>query len=175
MVEGGTAIKELDRKTGKIRTLVDTSESPLLASFDPHAEHVVYCSQTDDRKVLKILDIATGDRRILPTGPGEACYPRWSPDGKRIAYAGKPGARWEVTIINPDGSGRQALTEGMSSLHGMDGPIDWSPDGARLLFKSDTKPFESRIYVVDANTRKIETVTEGPWFDEAPSWSADGK
>ena len=175
MVERGTAINELDRKTGKVRTLVDKSESPLQASFDPRGERVVYCAQTEDRKVLKILDIATGARRILPTGPGEACYPRWSPDGKRIAYAGKPDARWEVSVVNPDGSGRQALTEGMSSLHGMDGPIDWSPDSTRLLFQSDTDPFEARIYVVDVKTRKIESVTDGPWFDEAPSWSADGK
>ena len=175
MVERGTAIKVLERKTGKVRTLVDKSEFPLQASFDPRAERVVYCSQTDDRKVLKILDIATGQRRVLPTGPGEACYPRWSPDGKRIAYAGKSNARWEVSAVNSDGSGRQTLTEGMSSLHGMDGPIDWSPDSTRLLFQSDTDPFEARIYVVDVNTRKIESVTDGPWFDEAPSWTADGK
>jgi TolB protein len=175
MVERGTAINELDRKTGKVRTLVDKSEAPLLASFDPRAERVVYCSQTEDRKVLKILNIATGERHILPTGPGEACYPRWSPDGKRIAYAGKPHARWEVSVVNPDGSGRQTLTEGMPSLHGMDGPIDWSPDSMRLLFQSDTNPFEARIYVVDVNTRKIDSVTDGPWFDEAPAWSTDGK
>ena len=74
-----------------------------------------------------------------------------------------------------DGSGRQTLTEGMSSLHGMNGPIDWSPDSTRLLFKSDTDPFEARIYVVDVNTHKIDSVTDGPWFYEAPSWSSDGK
>jgi TolB protein len=175
MVERGTAIKELDKKTGKVRTLVDKSEYPLQASFDPKAERVVYCSQTEDRKVLKILDIATGERRVLPTGPGEACYPRWSPDGKRIAYAGKPNLRWEVSVINPDGSDRQTLTEGMKSLRGMDGPIDWSPDSTRLLFQSDTNPFEARIYVIDVSTRKLDAVTDGPWFDEAPSWSADGK
>lgn len=175
MVERGTAIKVLDRKTGQVKTLVDKSENPLQASFDPRAEHLVYCSQTEDRKVLKILDIATGTRRLLPTGPGEACYPRWSPDGKYIAYAGKTNARWELSVINADGSGRQALTEAMPSLHGMDGPIDWSPDSTRLLFQSDTEPFEARIYVVDVKTRKIASVTDGPWFDEAPSWSIDGR
>jgi TolB protein len=175
MVERGVAIKALERGTGKISTLVDESESPLQASFDPRAARMVYCSQSESGKLLKILDIATGERRTLATGPGEACYPRWSPDGKRIAYVGKANGRWEVGVVNPDGSARQLLTEGMSSLHGMDGPIDWSPDSARLLFQSDTDPFEARIYVVDVNTREVESVTDGPWFDEAPSWSADGK
>jgi TolB protein len=175
IVERGTAIKALDRKTGKVRTLVDESERPLQASFDPGAERVVYCSQTDDRKVLKILDIATGVRRVLQTGPGQACYPRWSPDGKRIAFVGKPDRRWEVSVINPDGKGRETLTAGNAGLHGMDGPIDWSPDSTKLLFQSDTDPFEARVYVVDVNTRKVESVTDGNWFDEAPSWTPDGK
>ncbi len=175
LVERGVAIKVLDRKTGKVRTLVDKSEYPLQASFDPRAERVVYCSQGEDRKLLKILDVATGERRVLPTGPGEACYPRWSPDGKRIAYVGKSNTRWEISVVNPDGSGRQALTEETSLLHGMDGPIDWSPDSTRLVFQSDTDPFEARIYVVDVNTRKVEAVTDGAWFDEAPSWTPDGK
>lgn len=175
IIERGTAIKALDRKTGKVRTLVDESERPLQASFDPPAGRVVYCSQTDDRKVLKILDVQTGVRRILPTGPGQACYPRWSPDGKRIAYVGKSDRRWEVSVINPDGADRQILTAANAELHGMDGPIDWSPDSTRLLFQSDTDPFEARIYVVDVNTRKVESVTDGNWFDEAPSWTPDGK
>lgn len=175
LVQRGTAIKVLDRKTGKVRTLVDESERPLQASFDPRAERVVYCSQTDDRKVLKILDIATGARRVLQTGPGQACYPRWSPDGKRIAYVGKSDRRWEVSVISPDGKDRETLTAGNVELHGMDGPIDWSPDSTKLLFQSDTDPFEARIYVVDVNTRKVESVTDGNWFDEAPSWTRDGK
>jgi TolB protein len=175
LVQRGTAIKVLDRKTGNVRTLVDESERPLQASFDPRAERVVYCSQTDDRKVLKILNIATGVRRVLPTGPGQACYPRWSPDGKRIAYVGKSDRRWEVSVISPDGEDRQILTAANAELHGMDGPIDWSPDSTRLLFQSDTDPFEARIYVVDVNTRKVESVTDGNWFDEAPSWTTDGK
>ena len=175
VVENGKAIKALDRKTGEVRTLVDESERPLQASFDPRAERVVYCSQTDDRKVLKILNIATGERRILPTGPGQACYPRWSPDGKRIAFVGKSGGRWEVSVIRPNGEGRETLTAGSAELRGMDGPIDWSPDSTRLLFQSDTDPFEARIYVVDVNTRKVESVTDGNWFDEAPSWTPDGK
>jgi len=174
-VERGTAIKVLERKTGKVRTLVDESDHPLQASFDPRAERLVYCSQTEDRKILKILEIATGERRVLETGPGEACYPRWSPDGLRIAYVGKPGPRWEVSVINPDGSARRSLSEDTIGMKGMEGPIDWSPDSTKLLFKSDTDPFESRIYTVDVNTRKVASVTDGNWFDEAPSWTPDGK
>jgi TolB protein len=57
----------------------------------------------------------------------------------------------------------------------MDGPVDWSPDSTRLTFKSDADPFESRIDVVDVKTQKLDIVTEGGWFYEAPSWTPDGK
>jgi TolB protein len=175
LVDEGEAVKVLDRKTGAVRILVGADERPLQASFDPEARRVVYCSQTPERKLLKILEVATGTTRVLDTGPGEACYPRWSPDGASIAYAGKSGARWEVSVVKPDGSGRVALTEGVAGLHGMDGPVDWSPDGAKLLFQSDTEPFEARIYTVDVKTRRVEAVTDGAWFDEAPSWTPDGQ
>jgi TolB protein len=175
IVERGMAVQALERRTGKVRTLVGESEHPLQASLDPRAERLVYCSQVDDRKVLKILDVETGITRVLDTGPGEACYPRWSPDGEKIAFADRTGARWEVSVINADGSGRVALTEQVAELHGMNGPIDWSPDSTRLIFKSDTDPFESRIYTVDVGTRRVSSVTDGAWFDEAPSWTPDGK
>lgn len=175
VVERGTAVKVLERKTGRARTLVGEDERPLQASFDPKATRVVYCSQTTGGKVLKILDVASGTSRLLDTGPGEACFPRWSPDGGRIAYVARSGARWEVSVVNPDGSGRVALTAGVAGLHGMDGPLDWSPDGTKLLFQSDTDPFEARIYTVDVATRAVRGVTDGAWFDEAPSWTPDGK
>lgn len=175
LIDEGEAVKVLDRKTGAVRTLVGAGERPLQASFDPEARRVVYCSQTPGRKVLKILDVATGATRVLDTGPGEACYPRWSPDGAAIAYAGKWGARWEVCVVKVDGSGRVALTEGVAGLHGLDGPLDWSPDGSKLIFQSDTEPFEARIYTVDLKTHGVNAVTDGPWFDEAPSWTPDGK
>jgi TolB protein len=175
LVDEGAAVKVLERKTGAVRTLIGADERPLQASFDPEVRRVVYCSQTPERKLLKVLDVTTGTTRVLDTGPGDACYPRWSPDGASIAYTGKPGARWEVCVVKVDGSGRAVLTEGAAALHGMDGPLDWSPDSSKLLFQSDTDPFEARIYTVDVKTRRVEAVTDGAWFDEAPSWTPDGK
>lgn len=175
LVERGVAVKALDRRTGHIQTLVGEGGSPLQASFDPSARRVVYCSQTEDRKVLKVLDLDTGDTRLLTALPGEACFPRWSPDGESIAFAAKNGGRWEISVIQQDGTGLISLTEGQPSLHGMDGPLDWSPDSSKLIFQSDTKPFQAGIYVVDVKTKKLEPVTDGDWFDEAPSWSPDGK
>lgn len=175
IVERGTALKILNRKTGELRTLVGEDEHPLQASFDPQARHVVYCSQAEGRKTLKILDLRTGQIRALNTGSGEADFPRWSPDGTSIAFVSKRGPRWEVCLIKPDGSGLVNLTEGIPNLHGMDGPIDWSPDGSKIVFHADTRPFEALIFIIEVRTHRLTNITSGAWFDESPSWTPDGR
>jgi TolB protein len=50
--------------------------------------------------------------------------PRWSPDGKRIAY-GHAGRLW---VMNADGTGRTALTTAGAS------GAAWSPDGTKLAY-----------------------------------------
>lgn len=175
LVNRGTALELLDLESGRVRTLAGPDEAPLQGSVDPAGERVAYCSQLADRMALKLLDLHTGERRLLSTGPGEACFPRWSPDGRRIAYAGKTAERWEIRTIDPDGADRASLTEGMPLLHGMDGPVDWSPDGRRILFHSDTDPFEANLFAVDVKTRRVASLTSGPWFDESPSWAPDGR
>lgn len=175
VVEQGIAVKSLDIKTGKVRTLVGEDEHPWQAAYDPRSERLVYCSQEGEQKILKILDLRTDKSRALDTGPGEASFPRWSPDGQMIAFVGKRGSRWDINIIRTDGTGRAALTENVPDLHGMEGPIDWSPDSRKIVFKADTTPFLSQIHTVDIETRKVNNVTDGKWFDEAPSWTPDGR
>jgi TolB protein len=175
IVDQGTGLALLDRASGRARLLVGPEERPLQGSLDPRGERVVYCAQLPDRKVLKMREIANGATSLLDTGPGEACWPRWSPDGSRIAYVGKSGVRWEVSVIAPDGGGRTVLTAGLPDLHGMDGPIDWSPDGSRLLFHADTTPYAADIYVLNVATRELTDLTHDRWFSEAPSWTPDGR
>ena len=42
--------------------------------------------------------------RQLTNGPGEDGGPRWSPDGKKIAFTANRTGRAEVYVMNVDGS-----------------------------------------------------------------------
>jgi len=174
VVNRGTFIKMLDRRSGEVRVLVGPKEAPLQASLDSRSERLVYCSQTSQGRVLKILDLVTGNSRTLDTGAGEATFPRWSPDGKNIAFVRRSDTRWNLAITDVESSYLLPLTDSIPGLHGMDGPIDWSPDGSTLLFHADTQPFEANIYTVDVRSRNVTAVTKGAWFDESPSWRPDG-
>ena len=60
-------------------------------------------------------------------------YPRWSPDGKRIAFETDWGGNEEIYIMRADGGGLTNLTNNP----GRERNAAWSPDGARVVFASD--------------------------------------
>lgn len=175
LVDQGTGLRLYDRRTGETRELVDPAQAPLQGSLHPDGTRAVFCALDGNRRVLKTVDLHAGAVRILDTGADEACFPRFSPDGDRIAFVARDTDRWEVSVARADGTGRVALTEGAPGLRGLDGPVDWSPDGTQVVFHGDTEPFEADLYTVDVETRELANLTRDEWFDEAPSWSRDGE
>ena len=123
--------------------------------------------------MVRILDRATGTRRTLELGGREACFPRFAPDDRSIAVTVKIDGVWQIAVVDAEGGDPRVLT-GRADLRGLNGPLDWSPDGTRLLLKADTAPFESALFILDTRSATLERVTSGPDFFEAPSWSPDG-
>ncbi|MEU7484873.1 hypothetical protein [Streptomyces sp. NPDC042319] len=175
LVDRGVAITVWSRHTGAVRDVVGADEQPRYASFDPTGEHIVYGAEISGVSQLRIRALAGGAPRVLPVG--EAAFPQWSPDGATIAYAGRDGTspRWQVATYDLATGGIRIWTHGVPELKGMHGPLDWSPDSTRLIFKCDTEPFEADLCVLDVHTGAVWKVTEDPWWDEAPSWSPDGE
>lgn len=87
-----------------------------------------------NRVVNQIFTINTdGTRqRQITTGNSSSSGPRWSPDGKRIAY--QTGG--QIWTMKPDGSDREQVTR-LST--GAGGPV-WSPDGKWIAFSSEVYP-----------------------------------
>src|SRR5206468_6375373 len=111
----------------------------------------------------------------IDTGQHSAFYPRWSPDGRRITFVSNEEGRWNINTCNLDGAGRVNYTASLKGAHGMDGPIDWSPDASKIVFHADTNPYEAGIFVIDTVSGMVSRVTMDEWFNEAPSWTSDGK
>ncbi|MDQ1639638.1 MAG: hypothetical protein QOF62_2977 [Pyrinomonadaceae bacterium] len=81
---------------------------------------------------IYIMSSAGGDMKQLTNGAGSSSSPRWSPDGKKIAYVTGD----QVWVMEPDGSNKEQLTK-IST--GAGGPV-WSPDGNWMAFVSDVYP-----------------------------------
>jgi len=81
---------------------------------------------------IYIISSAGGEMRQLTSGTSSSSSPRWSPDGKKIAYVTGD----QVWVMEPDGSNKEQVTK-IST--GAGGPV-WSPDGNWLAFVSDVYP-----------------------------------
>jgi Tol biopolymer transport system component len=64
--------------------------------------------------------------------PFAARCPSWSPDMKKIAFAGEPQSHSEIFVMDADGSHITQLTH----TGGDDSHPHWSADGSRIMFNS---------------------------------------
>lgn len=63
--------------------------------------------------------------RQLTRGPGQDKTPRWSPDGRRLAYVSSRGGTAQVHLLARDGG----ETRPLGGLPGAVSDLRWSPDG----------------------------------------------
>jgi Tol biopolymer transport system component/serine/threonine protein kinase len=114
---------------------------------------------------------------IVKPPPGGAAFisstrneyePRFSPDGKSIAFVSSRSGSPEIWLCQSDGSNAVQLT----SVSGPDSPR-WSPDGARIAFDS-TVNGKLDIYTISASGGKPRRVTNDSSNNSNPSWSGDG-
>jgi Tol biopolymer transport system component len=127
-----------------------------------------------------ILNPDTGSFRVLsPTDPnlGIGCSV-WSPDAKRFACeAGSDDGSLNgmYTIRTSDGRG---LTQITSNPEGDDIPIDYSPNGKRIVFgRTDPNGPRGRnqaLFVVNVNGSGLRRITPWGFSDDDGSWSPDG-
>src|SRR5919204_3176441 len=89
--------------------------------------------------------------------------PDWSPDGSKIAYTADtnpPGG--QIMVMNADGSGQHAITQGPHDF----GPV-WSPDGTKLALL-DLATRDVEVINADGSGRYIVHHGPGPQF--VPGW-----
>ncbi len=107
------------------------------------------------------------------TKGGNACRPRFSPDGRRIAYVSSDAdGKGDVWTMNADGSGKERITERSETY---DYFPSWSPDGTRIVFCSNAKDkYANRgdwgLYLVDLSDRKTVRLLDSPGRDVFPDW-----
>lgn len=83
--------------------------------------------------------LATGEKRQLTTSPAADCTPRFSPDGRLLAYraqarAGFEADRWQLRLLDLSTGQSRSLTE---KLDRSVGHYVWSADGTKIYFHTE--------------------------------------
>ena len=142
------------------------------ADFSPDGEWIVYISYPE----LTLWRARTdGSQRMqLTYWPVYATLPRWSPDGKQIAFVGtEQGKPWKIYLISATGGTPQELLP--QDLQEND--ATWSPDGKQIAFGRPSYGMdlgELEIQICDLTTRQAAAVP-GSRGMFSPRWSPDGR
>ncbi|MEW6367924.1 MAG: PDZ domain-containing protein [Acidobacteriota bacterium] len=98
-----------------------------------------------------IVDASGGVARQLTSHPGEELFPRFSPDGRWIAFTGEYSGTEQVYVISVDGGTPRQLTfyndvGELPPRGGVDNQVmGWTLDGKSVLFAAHRAPWSDRI------------------------------
>ena len=116
------------------------------------------------------LEVATGVRRMLTTGPGRKYSPRWT--GRGIAYTRgdigeKRGVRQRVNYL----SHAIAFTDGRPEVAGVYANVNWSTDGRHIVFHRSLDGTWPPVTPTFSRDAMFQTVRAGVY----PSYSPTGR
>lgn len=119
----------------------------LLRYPDIHRDQVVFTWGGD----LWLAPAAGGDARRLTSHEGLEQFPKFSPDGRSIAFTGEYSGTTQVHVISVEGGEPRQLTYyndvgPLPPRGGVDNRVHgWSPDGQNVLFGAHRLPWGERM------------------------------
>ena len=168
---------------GNRRTKRLTSGSLHVTSFDwsPDGKTIVFAHQaTPSVDVWPTTDISSvpadsGAVKSLIARKGWDASPRYSPDGKWIAFASDNGdTKWarayDLYVLPASGGEPKKLAETPDRSFGI---VSWSAD-SREVYVSETDRTSNRIFAVPAGGGKPRILTPGSGNYSGASFAADG-
>jgi tricorn protease len=120
-------------------------EGRLMRFPDIHKDKIVFVYAGD----LWLVSTDGGMARKLTSHPGAELFPKFSPDGKFIAFTGAYDGNPDVYMIPTEGGEPHRLTYHPGAFPSPEGiniddwVIDWYPDGKSILFRSSRESFPS--------------------------------
>ena len=150
-----------------------------------------------DCSAIWLVSLETGEGRQLTAGQSTDAAPRWSPDGRTIAFVSNRGDKAQIYTIPVDGGEARPLT---ALPQGVGGSLAWSPDGTRLAFtappqttpRDPAMPYRvtrhvyrfdgagylddvvQSVYVINVGGGEAERLSSDGWQAAEVQWSPDG-
>jgi dipeptidyl aminopeptidase/acylaminoacyl peptidase len=146
---------------------------------------------TESHQHIWAFSAASRELRQFTHSRKSESHPRWSPDGKQLAFLSDREEFQQIFIMPTNGGEAVPLTEGKRAI----GDFQWSPNGKQIAFlapepkteaeekkeneKDDAKSADrdekrAHLWLVDVDSRKARQLVGTPWHCSELQWSPRG-
>ena len=146
-----------------VRTLTDGAEHVSVSSDGQKLAVAVHGD-------LWSLSSSGGEATRLTEGPAADDWPRFSPDGRRLAYFSDAKGTNDIYVLD-----LQTKESRMVAASAKDDAFPaWSPDGRKLVYTSN-RGENKDLWVLDLETGVETQLTKDPKDDDDATFSPDGR
>jgi dipeptidyl aminopeptidase/acylaminoacyl peptidase len=138
-----------------------------------------------------LYDKKSGAVRQFTFSTKDETSPRWSPDGKQLAFLSNRDDQQQIYVMRADGGEAAAVTKGKSSVR----TFAWSPDGKQIAYlapdaKSDAEEKKDkdkddvrvvdkddkqpRLWLLTLATSEVKALTDSKWEISELAWLTTG-
>jgi len=134
------------------------------------ASKILYISKKDNSFTLNLADYDGARSQVLFRSKSPILSPRFSPDGKSIAYVSFESGKPQIFLQELKNGSRKVLT----NFAGLNSAPAFAPDGQKLAFVL-SKDGNPEIYVMNLANKKIKRITNHFAIDTEPVWAKDSQ